>query len=114
MTKPADPKRSAGDDRSLARLEKALREALDRSEAAESTIEDQRQRLKSLGAGREESMRALAEAREELRRVMQERDELRNKLTRVDSVETARIALPDGNPSAGIEPVRMPTVWPPS
>ena len=97
MTKPADPKRTTGDERErmLARLEKALKEALDRSEAAESTIEDQRQRLKSLGAGREESMRALAEARAELQRVMQERDELRQKLARVDSVQTATIALTD-------------------
>jgi hypothetical protein len=97
MTKQADPKRPAGDerDRALARLEKALKEALDRSEAAESTIADQRQRLKSLGAGREESMRALAEARAELQRVAQERDELRQKLSRVDSIKTATIALPD-------------------
>ena len=71
MTKSGDPTRPSGDDRdrTLARLEKALREALERSEAAESMIEDQRQRLKSLGLGREESMRALTEARDELRRV---------------------------------------------
>jgi hypothetical protein len=85
-------------DRALARLEKALREALQRSEAAESMLEDQRQRLKSLGSGREESMRALAEARDELRRVSRERDELRKKLSRIDSMQTETIALPDGEP----------------
>jgi hypothetical protein len=97
MTKAGDPTRPGGDerDRALERLEKALREALERSEAAESMIEDQRARLKSLGVGREESMRALAEARDELKRVSRERDELRDKLTRVDSVQTATIALPD-------------------
>jgi FHA domain len=107
MTKQSDPTRSTGDerDRALARLEKALKEALQRSEAAESTIEDQRQRLKSLGTGREESMRALAEARDELRRVSQERDELRTKLSHLDSVQTATIALPDedrGPPQAAV------------
>ena len=100
MTRPGDPTRPPGDDRdrALARLEKALREALERSEAAESMLEDQRQRLKSLGLGREESMRALAEARDELRRVSIERDELRKKLSRVDSLQTETIALPDDYP----------------
>lgn len=97
MTKPGDPTKGDEHDRTLARLEKALGEALARSEAAESMLEDQRQRLKALGAGREETMRALTEARAELKRVSQERDELRNKLTRVDSVQTATIALPDGD-----------------
>ena len=112
MTKPADPKRTTGDERErlLARLEKALKEALDRSEAAESTIEDQRQRLKSLGAGREESMRALAEARAELQRVMQERDELRQKLTRVDSVQTATIALTDEDPTPAPAELPVPSL----
>jgi hypothetical protein len=97
MTRHGDPTRPSGDerDRALERLEKALREALAHSEAAESMIEDQRARLKSLGVGREESMRALAEARAELERVSRERDELRAKLRRVDSVQTATIALPD-------------------
>lgn len=100
MTKPGDPTRPVGDerDRALARLEKALREALQRSEAAESMLEDQQQRLKSLGSGREESMRALAEAREELRRVSRERDDLRKKLSRIDSMQTETIALPDDYP----------------
>jgi hypothetical protein len=108
MTKSGDPTRSQGDDRdrALARLEKALREALARSEAAEAMLEDQRQRLKSLGLGREESMRALTEARDELRRVSIERDELRKKLSRVDSMQTETIALPDDyrGPSAGAVP----------
>ena len=107
MTKPGDPTRPTGDDRdrALARLEKALREALERSEAAESMLDDQRQRLKSLGLGREESMRQLAEAREELRRVSIERDELRKKLSRIDSMQTETIALPDdyaGAPPAAL------------
>jgi hypothetical protein len=99
MTKPGDPTRMGDErDRALARLEKALRDALERSEAAESMLEDQRQRLKALGAGREESMRALADARDELRRVSRERDELRKKLSRIDSMQTETIALPDDYP----------------
>ena len=67
MTKPGDPTKPTGDerDRALARLEKALRKRCSQR-SAESTIEDQRQRLKLLGTGREETMRALAEARAEL------------------------------------------------
>jgi hypothetical protein len=95
MSKPGDPTKSGSDERALTRLEKALKEALARSEAAEALIEDQRQRLKALGTGREETMRALTEARDELRRVSRERDELRKHLTRVDSMQTATIALPD-------------------
>jgi hypothetical protein len=97
MTRPGDPTRPTGDerDRAIERLEKALREALERSETAESMLEDQKKRLNSLGVGREESMRALAQTRDELRRVSQERDDLRDKLSRVDSVQTATIALPD-------------------
>lgn len=110
MTKPGDPTRPTGDDRdrALARLEKALREALERADVAESMLDDQRQRLKSLGLGREESMRQLAEARDELRRVSIERDELRKKLSRIDSMQTETIALPDDYavpaPGAGAMP----------
>lgn len=112
MSKPGDPTRPTGDDneRVLARLEKALGEALARSDAAESVIEDQRQRLKSLGVGREETMRALAEAREELRRVSQERDELRKQLTRVDSVQTSTIALPENEPAATSPSAILPSL----
>ena len=112
MTKQADTKRQASDerDRALTRLEKALKEALDRGQSAESKIQDQRQRLESLGAGREESMRALAEAREELRRVMQERDELRQKLERIDSVQSATIALPDEEPTPSPAELPVPSL----
>jgi len=58
-------------------------------------IEDQKQRLKSLGAGREESMRALADVRDELKRVARERDELRKQLSRLDRMQTETIALPE-------------------
>jgi hypothetical protein len=112
MSKSGDPTKSSGDDRerALARLEKALGEALARSDAAESMIEDQRQRLKSLGVGREETMRALAEARDELRRVRQERDELRKQLTRVDSVQTSTIALPENEPEAASPSTILPSL----
>jgi hypothetical protein len=97
VTKPGDPKRPAGDERDLAiaRLEKALNEALARSRVDEAMIEDQRKRLKTLGLGREESMRALADARDELKRVSRERDELRQQLARLDGMQTETITLPD-------------------
>src|SRR5262245_66570064 len=65
MTKPRKPKRPADDerDRILAELEKALQEAQERNKADEVLIEDQRQRLKTLGLGRERSMRAVADSR---------------------------------------------------
>jgi len=88
MTKPGDPKRPTSDDPALSRLERALK-------AAEALIEDQKQRLKSLGVGREESMRALADVRDELKRVARERDELRKQLSRLDSMQTETIALPE-------------------
>jgi len=105
MTKPADPKMSQSDER-LARLEKALKEALERNKAAESVIEDQKQRLKSLGVGREESMRALGQARADLQRMSRERDELRKQLARLDRMQTETIALPEDFrfPSAGAVP----------
>ena len=89
MTRPDDER-----DR-LARLEKALKDALERNKTAESVIEDQKQRLRSLGRGREESMRALVETREELKRMGRERDELRKQLSRLDRMQTETIALPD-------------------
>ena len=97
MTKPGDPKRPAADERDLAvaRLEKALNDALERSKADEALIEDQQRRLKTLGLGREESMRALADARDELKRVSRERDELRKQLARLDNMQSETITLPD-------------------
>ena len=96
MTKPVDPKRMPGDETDrLARLEKALKDALERNKAAETVIEDQKQRLKSLGSGREESMRALTEARDELKRMSRERDDLRKQLARLDRMQTETIALPE-------------------
>jgi hypothetical protein len=95
MTRSIDPTKGDERDRAIARLEKALSEALERTEAAESMLDDQRARLQSLGQGREETMRALAETRDALRRVGIERDELRKQLTRVDGMQTATIALPE-------------------
>ena len=96
MTKSGDPTKSSADDRdrTITRLEKALGDALTRIEAAESMLDDQQQRLKALGVGREETMRALTDTRDELRRVSRERDELRKQLTRVDSIQTSTLALP--------------------
>jgi hypothetical protein len=112
MTKGSDPTRQPDDDhdRALQRLEKALKEALTRSQAAESVLEDQRRRIKTLGDGHEASTRALDEARAELRRVMRERDELRAKLSRVDSVQTATIALPDDDPSLPPAAIAVPSL----
>jgi hypothetical protein len=99
MSKAGDPPTPGTEhDRSLARLEKALGEALARNEAAEAIVEDQRQRLRALGQGREDTMRALAEVRAELKRVSHERDELRKQLMRLDNIQTATIALPDDIP----------------
>lgn len=110
MSKPGDPTKSDEHERRLARLEKALGDALARSEAADAMLEDQRQRLKALGAGREETMRALTEVREELKRVTQERDELRKKLSRVDSVQTATIALSDDDPGPSPATANVPSL----
>lgn len=83
------------DEEAMARLEKALAEALARNRALEAQLTDQQQRLEALGSGREETMRALAETRDTLRRVSVERDGLRQQLARIDSVQTATIALPE-------------------
>lgn len=112
MTKRNDAKRAADDerDRILAQLEKALQEAQERNKADEVLIEDQRQRLKTLGLGREESMRALADARDELQRVSRERDELLRQLTRVDGVQSETLAFMDGfpEPSEPSDPPELP------
>ncbi len=97
-------------DERTARLEKALSEALSRSDAVETLLADQQQRLKSLGSGREETMRALAEVRDELRRVSQERDELRKQLTRVDAVQTATIALPENEGVSTTAAAQLPSL----
>lgn len=84
----------SGDDR-MARLEQALAEARARNTEVEARLADHKARLKTLGNGREESMRQLAEAREQLRRMTIERDEVRQQLARVDGMQTATAALPD-------------------
>jgi hypothetical protein len=62
---------------------------------AQAVIADQKARLKSLGVGREETMRALAAARADLDRVSRERDKLREELNRVEGMQTATVALPE-------------------
>jgi uncharacterized coiled-coil protein SlyX len=62
---------------------------------AQAVIADQKARLKTLGSGREEGMRALAAARAELDRVSRERDQLREQLNRVEGMQTSTIALPE-------------------
>jgi molecular chaperone GrpE (heat shock protein) len=106
MTKPREP-HPPEDQATKARiddLEKALADALARSAAAESQLADQQQRLKALGSGREESMRALAATRDELRRTSIERDELRKHLARIDSVQTATLALPEDDEAIPVSP----------
>jgi hypothetical protein len=110
MTKPGDPTKTDEHERRLARLEKALGDALARSDAVEAMLEDQQQRLKALGTGREETMRALTETRTELKRVSQERDELRKQLARVDSVQTSTIALPDDDPGPSPSTADVPSL----
>jgi len=111
---PRDPKTSGGgaNDEHVARLEKALKQALALNEANEARLADQQQRLKLLGSGREETMRALADAREQLRRMSIERDELRKKLARIDSVQTETIALPEDevDTSASMIAGKMPSL----
>jgi hypothetical protein len=111
---PRDPpdskRRDQTTDERMAKLEKALADALSRSEAVEELLADQQQRLKALGTGREETMRALTEVRDELRRVSQERDQLRKQLTRVDAVQTATIALPEGDAIPPAEIAALPSL----
>jgi hypothetical protein len=111
---PSDPTGAAGPDAALgervARLEQALAAALSRSEAAEALVKDQQQRLNALGSGREETMRALADVRDELRLIRLERDELRKQLARLDSVQTATIALPDNEPAPATSAIELPSL----
>ena len=74
-------------------LAKALAEA-------QAVIADQKSRLKALGSGREEGMRALAEARTQLDRVGRERDRLREQLNRVEGMQTSTMALPEEDEAA--------------
>jgi hypothetical protein len=97
---PHDPHQPGGSsppntDATIARLEQELAEALARNAQAEALLADQRARLKTLGSGREASMRALTETRDQLRRVSIERDELRGQLARIDGMQTATVTLPD-------------------
>jgi hypothetical protein len=62
---------------------------------AQAVIADQKARLKTLGNGREEGMRALAATRAELDRVNRERDQLREQLNRVEGMQTSTVALPE-------------------
>lgn len=66
---------------------------------AQAVIADQKARLKTLGNGREEGMRALAASRAELDRVSRERDQLREQLVRVEGMQTSTLALPDEDES---------------
>ncbi len=76
-------------------FERRMAEARARNEAADAKIAEQRARLESLGAGREETMRALSATRSELERMAIERDELRKQLARIDGLQTETIALPE-------------------
>jgi hypothetical protein len=62
---------------------------------AQAVIADQKARLKTLGNGREEGMRALAAARAEIDRVSRERDQLREQLNRSEGMQTSTVALPE-------------------
>jgi hypothetical protein len=62
---------------------------------AQAVIADQNARLKTLGNGREESMRTLAATRSELDRVSRERDQLREQLNRSEGMQTSTVALPE-------------------
>lgn len=107
---PKDTDKPTGDE-AIARLEQALAEARARNAEVEAQLADQRARLKTLGSGREESMRALAEARDRLRLVTIERDELRQQLARVDGMQSATVALPDEPASEEREaPVTLPSI----
>jgi hypothetical protein len=117
MSKPPDPQPPRGtapaDEQShstVDRLEKALAEAQARGRAFENQLTDQQQRLEALGTGREETMRALAEARAELMRLSRERDDLRKQLARVDSVQTATLALPDADSAPPVAPDKLPSI----
>ncbi|HEX5049087.1 MAG TPA: FHA domain-containing protein [Gammaproteobacteria bacterium] len=76
-------------------FEQRLEAAATRNQTAESRLAEQQTRLEALGQGREETMRALADARAELGRVKVDRDELRQQLTRIEGMQTATVAWSD-------------------
>jgi uncharacterized coiled-coil protein SlyX len=92
-------------DDTVARLTQALAEA-------KATIADQKARLKTLGTGREESMRALGLARDELQRISRERDQLREQLTRIDDMQTSTVALPEDEepPITAVGSATLPSI----
>ena len=73
-----------------ATFEKRLAETARRHDAR---MQDQQERLNALGAGREETLRALHQTRTELARVAAERDQLQKHLARIDGMQTETIAL---------------------
>jgi hypothetical protein len=79
-------------------FEQRLGAAVARNQNAETRLAEQQTRLEALGQGREETMRALADARAELARVKVERDQLHQQLTRIEGMQTATVALPDDEP----------------
>ncbi|HET8699030.1 MAG TPA: FHA domain-containing protein [Gammaproteobacteria bacterium] len=86
-----------------ASFEQRLGTATARHQLAESRLADQQSRLEALGQGREDTMRALADARRELALVKVERDQLRQQLARIDGMQTSTLALPEDEPEeAGI------------
>lgn len=76
-------------------FEQRLAEARAREQRAAERLADQQARLEALGNGREDTMRALADARAELRVLKAERDRLREQLDRVEGMQTATLTLPD-------------------
>jgi len=76
-------------------FEQRLAECRAREQRAVERLADQQARLEALGNGREETMRALADARAELRVMKSERDRLREQLDRVEGMQTATLTLPD-------------------
>jgi uncharacterized coiled-coil protein SlyX len=78
-------------------FDQKLGAATARNQTAEARLAEQQTRLAALGQGRAETMLALSEARAELARLKVERDQLRQQLTRIEGMQTATVALPDGD-----------------
>ena len=73
-------------------------------------IEDQQQRLKALGPAARRRCARWPKCATSCKRVSQERDELRKQLTRVDSMQTATIALPEDDRRARAAPANVPSL----